>query len=52
MKEAFSSDAGYTLVFQDGQQKQTNQITAIYTFIQQDVPSVTVNDVVYEVTTP
>ncbi len=37
MKEAFSSDAGYTLVFKDGQQKQTNQITAIRTFIQQDV---------------
>ena len=37
MKEAFSIDAGYTLVFKDGQQKQTNQITAIRTFIQQDV---------------
>ena len=30
-------EAGYTLVFKDGQQKQTNQITAIRTFIQQDV---------------
>ena len=37
MKEAFSADAGYYYVFKDGQQKQTNQITAIRTFIQQDV---------------
>lgn len=37
MKKAFSIDNGYTLVFNDGQQKQTNQITAIRTFIQQDV---------------
>ncbi|MBR6281992.1 MAG: ABC transporter substrate-binding protein [Lachnospiraceae bacterium] len=37
MKDAFSEAAGYTLVFKDGQQKQTNQITAIRTFIQQDV---------------
>ncbi len=37
MKDAFCEAAGYTLVFKDGQQKQTNQITAIRTFIQQDV---------------
>lgn len=37
MKEAFCAENGYTLVFNDGQQKQTNQITAIRTFIQQDV---------------
>ena len=37
MKEAFGEDSGYSLVFNDGQQKQTNQITAIRTFIQQDV---------------
>jgi simple sugar transport system substrate-binding protein len=37
MKEAFCEASGYTLVFKDGQQKQTNQITAIRTFIQQDV---------------
>ena len=37
MKKAFSIGNGYTLVFNDGQQKQTNQITAIRTFIQQDV---------------
>ncbi|SFH85813.1 simple sugar transport system substrate-binding protein [Pseudobutyrivibrio sp. OR37] len=37
MKEAFGEDTDYSLVFNDGQQKQTNQITAIRTFIQQDV---------------
>ena len=37
MKEAFGDGTGYSLVFKDGQQKQTNQITAIRTFIQQDV---------------
>lgn len=37
MKEALSAQNGYTLVFKDGQQKQSNQITAVRTFIQQDV---------------
>lgn len=37
MKEAFSSDDKYRLVFEDGQQKQSNQITAIRKFIQQEV---------------
>ena len=37
MKSAFSAKNGYTLVFKDGQQKQSNQITAVRTFIQQDV---------------
>ena len=37
MKEALSVQNGYTLVFKDGQQKQSNQITAVRTFIQQDV---------------
>ncbi len=37
MKEAFSAKNGYSLVFKDGQQKQSNQITAVRTFIQQDV---------------
>ncbi|MCR4999831.1 MAG: ABC transporter substrate-binding protein [Lachnospiraceae bacterium] len=37
MKDAFSEENGYGLIFNDGQQKQTNQITAIRTFIQQDV---------------
>lgn len=37
MKSALSEKNGYKLIFEDGQQKQTNQITAIRTFIQQEV---------------
>ena len=37
MKAAFTTADGYKLIFEDGQQKQTNQITAIRTFIQQEV---------------
>lgn len=37
MKEAFTSDSRYRLIFEDGQQKQSNQITAIRKFIQQEV---------------
>lgn len=37
MKSTFSTDNGYTLIFDDAQQKQENQITAIRNFIQQDV---------------
>jgi len=37
MKEALSSQNGFTLIFEDGQQKQANQITAIRMFIQQEV---------------
>lgn len=37
MKETFVSGNGYELIFEDGQQKQANQITAIRTFIQQEV---------------
>lgn len=37
MKEAFSLADGYELIFDDGQQKQSNQITAIRKFIQQEV---------------
>lgn len=37
MKEAFSMENGYKLLFEDGQQKQSNQITAVRTFIQQEV---------------
>jgi len=37
MKEALSSKNGYSLIFEDGQQKQANQITAIRMFIQQEV---------------
>jgi len=37
MKNTFSIRNGYELIFEDGQQKQSNQITAIRTFIQQGV---------------
>ena len=37
MKETFSKDNGYKLIFDDAQQKQENQITAIRNFIQQEV---------------
>lgn len=37
MKDTFSKENGYDLIFDDAQQKQENQITAIRNFIQQDV---------------
>ncbi len=37
MKETFSEENGYRLIFDDAQQKQENQITAIRNFIQQEV---------------
>lgn len=37
MTETFTQANGYTMLFDDGQQKQTNQIMAIRRFIQQDV---------------
>lgn len=37
MLSAFSEQNGYELIFEDGQQNQMNQITAIRRFIQQDV---------------
>ncbi len=37
MKSTFSTANGYSLVFDDAQQKQENQITAIRNFIQQEV---------------
>lgn len=37
MKGTFTTPKGYQLLFEDGQQKQANQITAIRTFIQQEV---------------
>lgn len=37
MKSTFTEENGYQLIFEDGQQKQANQITAIRTFIQQEV---------------
>lgn len=37
MKTTFSEDNGYKLIFDDAQQKQENQLSAIRNFIQQDV---------------
>ena len=37
MKSTFTVANGYELIFEDGQQKLSNQITAIRTFIQQEV---------------
>jgi len=37
MKETFTEENGYTLIFDDAQQKQENQIKAIRNFIQQEV---------------
>ena len=37
MKATFSKENGYELIFDDAQQKQENQITAIRNFIQQEV---------------
>ena len=37
MLDTFTEENGYYMVYKNGQQKQANQITAIRTFIQQDV---------------
>lgn len=37
MKSVFTKENGYRLIFEDAQQKQTNQITAIRSFIQREV---------------
>lgn len=37
MRSTFTEESGYKLIFEDGQQKQANQIMAIRTFIQQEV---------------
>ena len=37
MVSSFTEENGYRLIFEDGQQKQANQIMAIRTFIQQEV---------------
>lgn len=37
MKNTFSEENGYKFIFDDAQQKQENQITAIRNFVQQDV---------------
>ena len=42
MRSVFTKENGYELIFEDAQQKQTNQITAIRSFIQQDVDYIVV----------
>lgn len=37
MRETFTRENGYELLFEDGQQKQSNQITAIRSFIHEEV---------------
>ncbi len=37
MLQAFTEEEGFSLIYKNGQQKQANQITAIRTFIQQEV---------------
>lgn len=37
MRQTFTKEKGYELIFEDAQQKQQNQITAIRTFIQREV---------------
>ena len=46
MKSTFTKDNGYELIFDDAQQKQENQISAIRNFIQQDVDYIVVAPVV------
>lgn len=48
MRETFSSEKGYELLFDDGQQKQSNQITAIRNFIQQGVDYIVLAPVTQE----
>ncbi|MBQ8945423.1 MAG: ABC transporter substrate-binding protein [Lachnospiraceae bacterium] len=48
MKETFTRDAGYDLIFEDGQQKQSKQITAIRSFIQQNVDYIVLAPVTQE----
>lgn len=42
MQDAFTEENGYELIFDNAQQKQSNQITAIRTFIQQGVDYIVV----------
>ena len=46
MKDTFSKENGYDLIFDDAQQKQENQITAIRNFIQQEVDAIFIAPVV------
>lgn len=46
MKQTFTAENGYELLFEDGQQKQANQIMAIRTFIQRGVDYIVLAPVV------
>lgn len=46
MKETFTAENGYELLFEDGQQKQANQIMAVRTFIQRGVDYIVLAPVV------
>lgn len=46
MKSVFTKENGYRLIFEDAQQKQTNQITAIRSFIQREVDYIVLAPVV------
>lgn len=46
VKEAFTEDKGYKLIYKDGQSKQDNQIRAIRTFIQQGVDFIILSPIV------
>lgn len=46
MKESFSQENGYDLIFEDARQKQENQVMAIRGFIQQDVDYIVFSPVV------
>ncbi len=46
VKEAFSSSAGYNLIFDDAQQKQENQLKAIREFIDQGVDYIILDPIV------
>lgn len=48
MRSAFSEDKGYEQLFEDGQQKQSKQITAIRSFIQQGVDYIVLAPVTQE----
>ena len=48
MRAAFTADKGYELIFEDGQQKQSKQITAIRSFIQQGVDYIVLAPVTQE----
>lgn len=48
MKKVFDNTSGYELIFEDAQQKQTNQIMAIRSFIQQGVDYIVIAPVTEE----